>query len=329
MNELELQKRIFKLISDPSVVYTTKFGKRLQFLSPGRISSVGPDLLEIAVLLNGFLIVGDCEIHFKSSDWILHKHELDSNYSNVILHIVMDDDIDIKSHFDTLVIRYEQLQIINIKVDSDPNEISNIEDLQNYALLRLLRKTSESQKLLLNKSLNDTLVMQCQEFISKYEQRKRRPSYDTNRLSNLLDKISNSHILTFLISIKSGLSISIPDLILNLIKHKIDEEGPHLRRELILNCVLPLALALANEENRINLFVWYWSTPTLNKYGILNRRFPNNPQNFLWQQQGMLEYLKEHGSKRNIVAESFREFGFLDVLSFYKNGRLPLEFFQD
>ena len=132
-----------------------------------------------------------------------------------------------------------------------------------------------------------------------------------------------------MISIKSGLSISIPDLILNLIKHKIDEEGPHLRRELILNCVLPLALALANEENRINLFVWYWSTPTLNKYGILNRRFPNNPQNFLWQQQGMLEYLKEHGSKRNIVAESFREFGFLDVLSFYKNGRLPLEFFQD
>jgi len=328
-NELYYQKRVFQIISEPSKVYKTKSGKRLQFLSPGRISSTGPDFKDIALLINGYLIVGDAEFHIKSSNWIDHQHETDENYKNVILHIVINDDKDIKGNFETFVVDKSLLNIDVPKENLELKSLSDIEEIQNFALLRLLRKTSDAQKLLNNNSMNDTLQILSQEFISKYEKRRHRPKYKTEKLSELIDAINNSLIIDFLNDIAENKKISIPDMMQSLIKNKISDEGPHLRRELILNAVIPFALALANEENRINIFVWYWSTPALNNYGILNKKFPDNPQNFLWQQQGMLEYLRDYGQKANLVAESFREYGFLEVLNFYKNGRLPLEFFED
>jgi hypothetical protein len=38
---------------------------------------------------------GNIEIHLKSSDWYLHEHQEDSNYFNVILHVVWEHDTDI------------------------------------------------------------------------------------------------------------------------------------------------------------------------------------------------------------------------------------------
>ena len=328
--EKELQSRVHQIISEPSKVFKTKSGKRLQILSPGRHnSSEGPDFLEIAVLLNGFLIVGDCEFHINASDWISHKHENNDNYKNVILHIVINDDKDINGKFETLVLDNvidELTKLKSIKITEDI--LSNIEELQNFALVRLLRKTSEAKKTRLNYSLADSLAIMSQRFISRYEQRRRRPQYNAEKLSKLIDCINSSAIFQFLQNLENGEIITIPDMMQNLLKTKISDEGPHLRRELILNAVLPLALAVANEESRVNLFVWYWSTPALNKYRILQDRFPDNPQHFLWQQQGMLEFLKEYGKKENIVAESIKEYGFLEVLSFYRVGRLPLEFFE-
>jgi hypothetical protein len=87
-----------------------------------------------------------------------------------------------------------------------------------------------------------------------------------------------------------------------------------------LNSILPLAICLANEESRIDLFHWYWSTPALHQYGLLTRRFKNLPQNYLWQQQGLLEYLYEYGKKTNVIAELIKDYGFAEILSFYKHG---------
>lgn len=328
-NELFYQKRVFQLISDPTKVYNTKSGKRLQFLSPGKLSSIGPDFKDIALLINGYLIIGDCEFHIKSSDWIDHRHELDSKYSDVILHIVLEDIIDIKGNFETLIISEDKLEAINTTQTIETNNFTEIEEIQNFALLRLLRKTSNAKKLLNNNSIIDSLQILSQEFITRYEHRRHRPKYTSSKLSEIIDAISNSTIVNYLYDIANNENISVSDIMQSLIKNKIYDEGPHLRRELVLNAVIPLLLALANDNNRINLFVWYWSTPALNNYGILNRKFPNNPQNFLWQQQGMLEYIAEYGNRSNLIAESFREYGFLEVLSFYKNERLPLEFFEN
>lgn len=52
----------------------------------------GPDFFNSKVEVNDQLWAGNIEIHLKSSDWYVHNHEQDSNYNNVILHVVWYDD---------------------------------------------------------------------------------------------------------------------------------------------------------------------------------------------------------------------------------------------
>ena len=55
-------------------------------------SEAGPDFSLAKIKIDGILWVGSVEIHVKSSDWYLHKHEKDKNYNNVILHFVHEND---------------------------------------------------------------------------------------------------------------------------------------------------------------------------------------------------------------------------------------------
>ena len=328
VSELKLQKAVHKLLSDPSEIRYTQSGKRLQVLSPGQINVYeGPDYKEIAILQQGMVIIGDAEFHRKSSDWYLHNHHSDENYNSVVLHIIFDEDVNIDGrYFETLKLEKESVDIIARDIENNPvpkTDIDSLETLQHYALLRLLRKTSESQKLLNQSNLEKTLMSLSLEYIKKYYQRKKRPVYTLGMLDELLSQIPGSEAYYFLDEMMSGKKIHIPDRMQTLIKKKIANEGAHLRRELILNCILPLSICLANEEARISLFLWYWSTPALHHYGVLSRRFKTLPQNFLWQQQGMLEYLREHGRKPNIISEAIKEYGFAEILSFYRLGRAP------
>ena len=47
----------------------------------------GPDFKNARLLLAGKMIKGDIEIHLHSHDWSRHRHNLDSNYNKVILHV--------------------------------------------------------------------------------------------------------------------------------------------------------------------------------------------------------------------------------------------------
>ncbi|MEO9474959.1 MAG: DUF2851 family protein [Cyclobacteriaceae bacterium] len=48
----------------------------------------GPDFIEAKIKISEIEWAGSVEIHHKSSDWLLHKHQHDQSYENVILHIV-------------------------------------------------------------------------------------------------------------------------------------------------------------------------------------------------------------------------------------------------
>jgi len=323
-HEIELQRAVHLLLSDPSVTRETISNKRLQMLSPGRINVYsGPDFKDIAILINGDIVIGDAEFHRNSSEWFNHSHDTNPEYNSVILHIVLEDDLKKTMPFETLIVSKVDLMAKMNKVKQTPlPDIDSINDLQDYALIRLLKKTVDAKKILDFSELHDALRIITSNFIDRYNRRKRRPVHSELELKEIIINMNDSDIFSFLELIKKRETLPILEIMPKLLKGKIASEGEGLRLEIILNCVLPIAVCLADEETRILLFHWYWSTPAPNVYGVLKRRFKNIPQNYIWQQQGMLEYLKEYGNKRTIVSDAIRDYGFAEILNFYRVGRV-------
>jgi len=74
----------------------TTCGKKITIMNPGyRNFQEGPDFLQARIKIKDITWNGQVEFHIKSSDWDLHGHQHDSNYNNVILHVVMEDDKEI------------------------------------------------------------------------------------------------------------------------------------------------------------------------------------------------------------------------------------------
>lgn len=55
----------------------------------------GPDFLNAKIKINGLVLVGNIELHVRTSDWIFHNHSQDPNYQNIILHVVFQHNTDI------------------------------------------------------------------------------------------------------------------------------------------------------------------------------------------------------------------------------------------
>lgn len=78
----------------PSLNLKLTDGRTIDVLHYGFYNSNqgGPDFSMGIILLDGAELVGPVEMHVKGSDWYLHKHHIDSNYDNVILHVVYEND---------------------------------------------------------------------------------------------------------------------------------------------------------------------------------------------------------------------------------------------
>jgi hypothetical protein len=120
----------------------------------------GPDFENCEVIMDDLKWYGKVEMHLKSSDWYLHKHQNDQAYNNVVLHVVWKHDKDVmingrilptlelqnwvnKKEFDRLVKFlskkndlpcFSQLKIIPLEL------IEN--QLKNALSERLIRKTN-------------------------------------------------------------------------------------------------------------------------------------------------------------------------------------------
>lgn len=87
-------------------ILTTTNGKKLRVINPGlRNKGTGPDYFNALIKLDDLSWAGNVEIHVRSSDWILHHHQYDRSYQNIILHVVWKSDHSaIDALFDTLEI---------------------------------------------------------------------------------------------------------------------------------------------------------------------------------------------------------------------------------
>ncbi len=98
---------------------TTLTGEPVQVLFAGQYNTnQGPDFSDAKIKIGKTTWAGTVELHIKTSDWKKHNHQSDTNYNNVILHVVWEDDgsqnsvpvIELKDKVSKILLeRYEEL----------------------------------------------------------------------------------------------------------------------------------------------------------------------------------------------------------------------------
>lgn len=83
---------------DTSNLQTTDY-EPIQILHVGTHNfNSGPDFFNAKIKIGNTVWAGNVELHLKSSDWLLHKHQHDAAYENIILHVVYSDDKQLFHH---------------------------------------------------------------------------------------------------------------------------------------------------------------------------------------------------------------------------------------
>jgi len=77
--------------------FVTTDGTEVEVIDPGLYNrrDQGPDFFNAKVRIGGMLLVGNVEVHQRSSDWYAHHHDRDEAYNNVVLHVVGTADAEV------------------------------------------------------------------------------------------------------------------------------------------------------------------------------------------------------------------------------------------
>ncbi|MCB9202809.1 MAG: DUF2851 family protein [Flavobacteriales bacterium] len=125
MNE-KILHHIWKYKRFTSLGLISTQGKKLCVLNSGTYNTnQGTDFLEAKIKVDDIEWNGNIEIHTKSSDFYLHKHENDSRYTNIILHVVYYNDIKIPE------LEEKNIPTLELKDYVDSNLIKTVLSVNN------------------------------------------------------------------------------------------------------------------------------------------------------------------------------------------------------
>ncbi|RYG05364.1 MAG: DUF2851 family protein, partial [Chitinophagaceae bacterium] len=151
----------FRLYDSKRLV--TQTGGLIEVIRSGTLNkNAGPDFLHAKLIIDKTIWIGNIEVHIHSSDWLLHQHQHDEAYDNVILHVVYVNDEPIyrtdgtsipvlvlkDCYPDKFLLRYEQL-VQSANHFPCEQQIHSVNDffvnsfLTSVGIERLLQKSEE------------------------------------------------------------------------------------------------------------------------------------------------------------------------------------------
>lgn len=100
-------------------------GEDLVIINAGQyLEQAGPDFFNAQIVIEGQKWAGNVEIHLRSSDWYIHRHETDPNYHNVVLHVVWEHDTEVFRQDNTEVPVLELKNYVDASLLSSYNVLS-------------------------------------------------------------------------------------------------------------------------------------------------------------------------------------------------------------
>ncbi|MCC6816527.1 MAG: DUF2851 family protein [Saprospiraceae bacterium] len=155
---------------------TTK-DENLEIIYPGDYNQdQGPDFNYAKIKIGGILWSGKVEMHIRSSDWIRHQHQDDSQYNNVILHVVWEHDQKISIHHNELNTLELKEYISQVEIDRYDLLINNLDRLACSAYL------SKIPNSILISQLEDSSVERLQQKVVAIQNELDRYQQDWDRM---------------------------------------------------------------------------------------------------------------------------------------------------
>ncbi len=143
-------------------------GDIIEIINPGLQNlNAGPDFTNSLIKINDTIWAGNIEIHINASDWLLHNHQNDMAYNNIILHVVFSSNriilrkngeeipqLELKNGFDSDLFEKYQNFLFNKnwipceKTIMNTSEFTRNNWIEYQLISRLERKTLELKKVL-------------------------------------------------------------------------------------------------------------------------------------------------------------------------------------
>ncbi len=109
----------YQKLSGSSLKTTSRDSVIIHNQGQHNLDLAGPDFFNAQITIEDQKWAGTVEIHVKSSDWYAHNHQDDDNYSNVILHVVWEHDVEVFNKFNQVIPTLELQDYISKKVIED------------------------------------------------------------------------------------------------------------------------------------------------------------------------------------------------------------------